>query len=184
MLYRVFPFRPEADPVEEGGALHVPGVLQGAGRHDNPDLYVAYYASRNVVSVAAEFLRQFGLTTVSNDDFVSESGRPYAVAPIDDSPLEDLVDLDDPRVLLERSLRPSRVATINRRTTQAIARAIFDGGSSGFAWWSTIEASWINVTLFADRAIERLRPAGEPETLSTEHPAVLEAAEYVGVELA
>lgn len=184
MLYRLFPLRREAGATEDGGALHVPAALQGAGRHDNPDLYAAYYASRSAVSVVVEHLRRYRDAVVSDADLRSEFGGPYAIASLDDSRLPDLVDLDDPRVLLERSLRPSRVATHSRRTTQAIARAIFEGGAVGFEWWSTIEATWTNVTLFADRALRRLRVAVEPEPISVTHPTVREAAEAAGVELA
>ena len=34
VLYRVFPLLPGAAPTEPGGALFVPRLLQGLGRHD------------------------------------------------------------------------------------------------------------------------------------------------------
>jgi hypothetical protein len=184
VLYRLFPFRPGVVRTEEGGVLHVAAALQGGGRHDNPDLYVAYYASRSVVSAVAEHLKGYIRLTLTDRDLLTEYGLPYAVASLDDARLPDLVDLDDPRVLLERALRPSRVGTRSRRTTQGIARAIYEGRASGFEWWSTIEASWTNVTLFADRALDALTVTAEPEPLTVMHPAVREAAEVVGVELA
>jgi hypothetical protein len=99
----------------------------------------------------------------------------------DDSGLTGLVELDDPRNLLARDLRPSTVATRARKVTQRWAREIHEEGVAGFEWWSTIEASWINVTLFADRAHERVALAADPEPLSLAHPAVRDAAEAVGV---
>jgi hypothetical protein len=41
--------------------------------------------------------------------------------------------------------------------TQRYAARLFDshGGAAGLRWWSTLEASWINVTLF-DRAASGL----------------------------
>ncbi|MGH2696957.1 MAG: hypothetical protein ACRDIW_08200, partial [Actinomycetota bacterium] len=57
----------------------------------------------------------------------------------------------------------------------------YEEGVAGFEWWSTIEASWINVTLFDDRVAGRLTVVGEPEPLTLDHPAVREAAEAVGV---
>ena len=39
----------------------------------------------------------------------------------------------------------------------------------------------MNVTLFADRAADRLEVVDEPEPLTLEHVAVREAAEAVGV---
>jgi hypothetical protein len=73
------------------------------------------------------------------------------------------------------------VATHDREATQPIALALYEEGIDGFEWWSTIEASWINVTLFEDRVVERLSLAGDPEPLRLDHPAVREAAEAVGV---
>ena len=52
-----------------------------------------------------------------------------------------------------RGLRPSQVATNRRAVTQPDAARLFDAhpDAAGLRWWSTLEASWINVTLF-DRA--------------------------------
>jgi hypothetical protein len=94
-----------------------------------------------------------------------------------------VLDLDDPRTLVARDLRPSGVATGDRTVTQRMALDVYREGAVGISWWSTIEASWINLTLFAERATERLRLAGEPEPLGPRHPAVREAAEAVGVTL-
>lgn len=183
MLYRSFPALPGADPTSEGGPLHSPRFLQGAGRHDNPDRYGALYVSRVPESVVGELLRFMRRHEVSDADLRSED-RPYALAAIDDSALEGLLDLDDPTNLSTRGLRPSGVATRNRRLTRRTALDVYEDGVPGFEWWSTIEGSWINVTLFADRVTESLKVAGDPEELSTAHPAVRAAAEVVGVLLA
>lgn len=183
MLYRLFPYRPDAGLREEGGPLYVPRLYQGGGRHDNPDRYGAVYGSREVVSVVAELLWRFRDRPVT-EVFLRWEDVPYAVAPLDDGGLPELLDLDDPRNLLARGLRPSGVATRDRERTQSLALGLYDEGATGFEWWSTIEASWINVTLFANRAVRRLRLAARPEPLTLEHPAVREAAELVGVRLA
>lgn len=65
-----------------------------------------------------------------------------------------------------------------------MALALYEDGLPGFEWWSTIEASWINVTLFEDRVIDKLTLVGEPEPLTLDHPAVRDAADAVGVLLA
>lgn len=153
---------------------------QGAGRHDNPDAYGALYLSRVPASPVAERLRAFLGRTVTKVDFLRE-GPPLSLAVIDDGGLRGLLDLDDPRTLSERTLRPSSVATRAREITQPMALALYGEGVEGFEWWSTIEASWINVTLFDDRAAGRLTVVGEPEPLTLDHPAVREAAEAVGV---
>jgi hypothetical protein len=93
----------------------------------------------------------------------------------------ELIDLDEPRVLQRERLRPSRVATRERTATQSYAESLFDAhpDAAGMRWWSTLESSWINVTLF-DRAASALSP-GTPEQLSLDHPAVAEAAEFLGL---
>jgi hypothetical protein len=183
MLFRLFPWIPGAAITDVGGPFHVPRLDQGAGRHDNPDEFGVLYTSRSAVSPIAERLANLVGRTVTDRDLVREGAR-LSLASIQDRSVEGLIDLDDPRNLLTRELRPSRVATHNREGTQPIALAIYEEGAEGFEWWSTIEAAWINVTLFEDRVVDRLTLAGEPEPLTLDHPAVREAAEAVGVLLA
>lgn len=128
----------------------------------------------------AEILKDLRRREIGDRDLGARVVR-FALAPIDDSAVTKLVDLDDPRSLSRRGLRPSKVATGNRRLTRRMALSLYREGMNGFEWWSTIEASWVNVTLFADRTLGGLRLAGEPEPLSVAHPAVRAAAEAVGV---
>jgi hypothetical protein len=132
------------------------------------------------VAPVAEHLRALRVRTITDRHLLRESGR-LSLAMVDDTTLNDLLDLDDPRNLVARELRPSGVATRDRKVTQPLALSIYQEGVAGFEWWSTIEASWINVTLFADRVVDRLTVAGEPEPLTLEHPVLREAAEAVGV---
>ena len=180
MLYRLFPGLPGVPPLDPGGPLHVPRMDQGTGRHDNPDTYGALYLSRVPASPVAERLRALLGRTVTGVDLLRE-GPPLSLAVIDEGGLRSLLDLDEPRTLVERTLRPSGVATRAREITQPVALTLYDEGVEGFEWWSTIEASWINVTLFEDRVAGRLSVVGEPEPLTLDHPAVREAAEAVGV---
>jgi RES domain len=180
VLYRWFPWTPGAGAHDPGGPLHAPRFDQGGGRHDNPNLFGAFYVSRVPASPIAELLRDY-VSRAAPPQPLFREGSPIRLAEIDDSEIDNLVDLDDPRGLLERGLRPSGVATRHRRQTQRIARAIYEEGVAGFEWWSTIEASWINVTLFEDRVAGRLTVVGEPDPLTLDHPAVREAAEAVGV---
>ena len=180
MLFRVFPSIPGAAPGEPGGPLHVPLFDQGTGRHDNPDQYGVLYLSRVPASPVAEKLRDYRGRVFRDTDLVDEGSR-LAVATIDEGELGDLLDLDDPANLLARDLRPSGVATRRRKPTRRMALRLYEEGVPGFEWWSTIEASWINVTLFDDRVAGRLQVIGDPEPLTRDHPAVREAAEAVGV---
>lgn len=179
MLYRAFPAIPGAGLGEAGGALFVPRLDQGHGRHDNPDAYGALYLSRVPESPIAEVLRDYVARGIPPMPLLRE-GSPIALAAVADDQL-DLIDLDDPRNLEARALRPSGVATHHRRPTQRMALGIYREGAPGFEWWSTIESSWINVTLFEERAAGSVRLEGEPEPLTLEHPAVQGAAEAVGV---
>lgn len=180
MLYRTYPHVAGAGPTDPGGPLHVPQLDQGEGRHDNPDVYGAIYMSRDPLSAVAELLRTVPQGELEPEILLHE-GEPYRLGVFDDVALGGLVDLDDPRSLEARDLRPSGVATRNRTPTQRLALRIHEEGVAGFEWWSTIEASWINVTLFAERAVGALVVVGRPEPLTIDHPAVREAADAVGV---
>ena len=184
VLYRVFPLLPGAAPTEPGGALFVPRVLQGLGRHDGPDRYGALYASTVPGSAAAERIQAFRGRVLRDDHLRRPDGSRLALVRIDDGGLDGSIDLDEPRELARRRLRPSRVATGDRTVTQRVAVDLFEEGIPGFAWWSTIEASWSNVTLFAERAVPSLRVDGDPEPLTLRSPSVREAADAVGIRLA
>jgi len=84
-------------------------------------------------------------------------------------------------VLGSRRLRPSRIATLRRATTQRIAAAVFRDGAAGLSWWSTLDAEWTNVTLFRERVIRSITIAGPPRYLSTADADLREAADRLGV---
>ncbi len=183
MLLRLFPWIPDAQPNEPGGPLFVPRLEQGAGRHDNPDHYGALYLSRSAASPVAEKLRALARRGVAPSDLMIETARSALVA-FEEGPLrEQLVSLDEPTQLAARGLRPSGVATTHREVTQEMALSLFEEGHGGFEWWSTIESSWINVTLFAERIVDKLVILDTPEPLTPTHVAVREAADMVGIQL-
>ncbi len=181
ILWRLLPWQARASAREPGGALWFPRELQGAGRHDNPDRYACLYVSERPVSALAEALAPFRGTGRLSAAMLSRAGLALALARIE---LEDdgaLLDLDDPRVLARVGLRPSRVATNMREVTQAYAERLFDEHPEavGLRWWSALEASLVNLTLY-DRAARSLSLLDvQPVTL--EHPAVSEAAEMLGL---
>ena len=183
MLYRLFPWDPAAGASSLGGALFNPRAQQGSGRHDNPQLYGALYAARVEVSAVAEWLAGFRGQRLTALDFLRVDGRRWALAGLDDPVLGGMVDLDDPLELAARRLRPSRVATRTRSTTQQVAETLFAEGIPGFGWWSTFEASWPNVTLFAERALDALNVAEGPREIGIGDPVVRAAAAAIGVTL-
>jgi hypothetical protein len=179
VLYRVFGWLPDSTPEP----FRVPRDRQGGGRHDHPDRYTALYLAREAVGAIAEAIQVFRGQELTTEALVRPGGARRALASIDDAELPPLVDLDDPTVLVGRQLRPSAVATAVRPVTQRIAGDAFDGGAVGLSWWSTLEASWTNVTLFAER-LPGPPPVVEVESLALDHPALIEAAERLGVRLA
>lgn len=180
-LWRALPLDSSARPREAGGPLWFPRLQQGGGRHDNPDLYGCLYVAEEAVSAVAELLAPFRGTGRLLPSMLVRYGKPLALAAIE---LEDgatVVDLDDPTTLIATGLRPSRVATRHRTVTQQQAAEVFEShpGAVAIRWWSTLESSWINWTLF-DRAEDSLEP-GEVTELTVEHPVVHEAADLLGL---
>jgi hypothetical protein len=160
ILWRVLPHDPAAPPEAPGGALWFPRALQGTGRHDNRERYGCLYAAADPVAAIAEMLAPFRGTGRLHEAMLVRSGRPLALAELELEERATLVDLDDPAILLAERLRPSQVATRVRARTQADALRLHDAhpDAAGLRWWSTLESSWVAVTLF-DRAAPRLAVA-------------------------
>lgn len=181
ILWRVLPWDPSAPLGGPGHALWVPREYQGSGRHDAPDRYGCLYLAEAAVSAVAEMLAPFRGTGDLHPDLLVRSGRQLALAELELADGATLVDLDEPTVLVDESLRPSVVATNQRSVTQAYAVAQFERHSeaAGLRWWSTLEASWIQITLF-DRTIGELR-VHRVQKLSVDDATVTAAATYLGL---
>jgi hypothetical protein len=148
-LFRVFPFVSSARSSKAPGhALYVPAP-QGAGRIDNPDLYRVLYASTSPEGAIGE---AFGnIADWSAHLFVVPvilgAARSLAEYELGQDPL---LDLDEARALLDRRLRPSRVVTRDRATTQSWARHIFQEDRwSGVSWWSYWNPDWVSCGVWA-----------------------------------
>ena len=108
-------------------------------------------------------------------------GRPLALAELE---LDDGAPLSTSTTRAcstAEGLRPSQVATSRRAATQAYAARLFDAHpqAAGLRWWSTLEASWINVTLF-DRAAAALRVRAV-RALDAADEDVRDAARFLGL---
>jgi hypothetical protein len=132
--------------------------------------------------VAESLLRFQGTRTVPAEVF-RRTGLPLAVAALELPDDAEIVDLDAPRVLTRERLRPSEVATRERRTTQAYAARLYTRHPDAVAlrWWSAIESSWLNLTIFG-RARMRLRLL-DVRALTFADPSVRQAAEVLGLDL-
>jgi hypothetical protein len=180
ILHRCFAWDERAGDAGPDGPLWFPRIYQGEGRHDNPDCYGCLYLSVSPLSTLVEQLARFrGQPLLSS--LLRRRGLPLALADLELDDRVELVDLDDPVVLRRERLRPSRVATRDRRITQPQARALHDRPprAAGLRWWSTYEAAWINVTLF-DRAASQVR-VRSVRALSLDDPTVLDAADFFGL---
>jgi RES domain len=155
-------------------------LLQGEGRHDAPTLYGCLYASVEPVSAVVEQLAGLSGTSIEPCDLLRH-GNPLALAAVELDDGAEVLDLDDPSVLEREDLRPSRVATNDRPTTQGQASELFQrhGEVVGLRWWSTFESLWANITLF-DRAETALGVA-DVHDLDVEDEVVREAAEFLGL---
>ena len=180
ILHRCFAWNERAGNDAPDGPLWFPRIYQGEGRHDNPDRYGCLYLSLSPLSTLVEQLARFrGQRLLPS--LLRRRGLPLALAELELADAATLVDLDDPAMLRRERLRPSRVATRDRRITQPQALELYDRHreAAGLRWWSTYEAMWINVTLF-DRAASRVN-VQSVRALSLEDPAVVEAAELFGL---
>ncbi len=185
MLYRVYRALDGAAPTARGGPLFVPRDYQGAGRHDSPGRYGAFYAARSPVAAVAEVIQAFRGRDLSPEDLERSDGTRLMLAAYDDSGLETLFDLDEPAVLVEEGWRPSGVASRDRSVTQGMAVRAFEAGALGLSWWSTLDSAWTNVSLFAERAFEvgAIAVDGAPELLTLKHPEVIAAADHLAIPL-
>ncbi len=182
-LFRVFDWDGATLGRAHGGPLFVARARQGTGRHDAPSLYGAWYCSRIAVSAVAESLQYLRGHLVNDADFTREGGTTKALVRLDVDDRLALVDLDDPAQLVTRRIRPSQVATMRRATTQTIAASIFNEGRAGLEWWSTLNAEWINVTLFHERALSQTSVPSAPQKLSVKLAVVQHAAEHLGIRI-
>ena len=133
------------------------------------------------MSAVAEALAPFRGRGALTASMLERAGRRLSLLALDLREPAGLLDLDEPQTLAAEGLRPSRVATRVRASTQRDALALFETHrrATGLRWWSTIEASWINVTLFyLPRRRLRMRSV---ELLSPDHEVVRDAASELGL---
>ena len=183
LLYRVFPYLATASPGDPGHPLYV-HPDQGRGRWDNPGAYRAVYAAGSPSGAIGEAFAGLSTWSAAMLPFPSVAGsvRTLGLYGFDEE-AHALLDLDDARMLLERSLRPTDVVIRNRPRTQGIARAVHAEGTwAGMSWWSMHRPQWTLYVIWLPDVlrIERVEPVPG-------HPALLDAsqllARHLGPEL-
>lgn len=161
--------------------LWFPRELQGEGRHDNPELYGCLYAAAEPVGAIAETLAPFRGSGRLNSSMLRRAGRPLYLGRILVAEEARIIDLDDPAVLLREGLRPSQVAMRLRSTTQIQAAHLYREHAAAVAlrWWSTIESTLANLTIF-DRGRSTLT-LEDRRQLALDDPEVTAAVELLGL---
>lgn len=181
--FRVFDWDGSSLGRSERGPFFIARGRQGAGRHDAPAIYGAWYCSLDAVSAVAECIQYLRGHVLRDADFSRVGGTTKAIVRLHVDDRLELVNLDDPVQLVKRHLPPSQVATMRRAVTQQIAASVFQEGAAGLQWWSTLDAEWTNVTLFCERAIARVSMPKPPQKLSIRLPVVQQAARHLGIEV-
>ena len=179
LLYRVAPVLDGVvDPGEPGHPLYV-HPHQGAGRWDNPDLYLAMYVASEPTSAVGERSPTCSRWYADMLPFPVLPGAERRLITYQlDEDAHPLLDLDDAKALADRNLRPTEVAIRNRPRTQQIARRIHaEERWAGISWWSTHRPQW-RVHVLWTAELEVMRVEGLPG-----HPSVLDAARTLDKEL-
>ncbi len=176
LLHRVGPVDPQAGV----GAPYHPGFVpptSGEHRMDNPGRYDVLYLSTSKAGAVAE---AFG-TWAEWGNFLTEHPRGFTrmLASFELPDQVGVLDLDDGTEIAGRGLKPSRVVTRDRVTTQGWVLAAFEEGTwAGISWWSFYDPDWTSCGLWCDpaaRAIEMLELV-DLEPIHGDNDAVAEAA--------
>lgn len=175
-LFRCYPRLPGARKGRPGHWSYLPRP-QLHGRWDNAELYDSWYFSRSAVGAVAESF--YSKRQWIPEVFLTPEGHPRAIAEFE-LPHAELVDFDDAATLLRLGLAPSQVVVPNLRLTQGIGRDVFLAESdehAGLSWWSSQLPSETSVLIWGQDGVppRGLRLVGI-QSLSVEHPAVIEAA--------
>ncbi|MDQ3606027.1 MAG: RES family NAD+ phosphorylase [Gemmatimonadota bacterium] len=186
-LWRVFPWDRRALPGQAYSPASVaPRQKQGGGRFDLPELISALYLAETPEHGYAEFLQDFR-TQILTRAHLKRNWHPLAHVSVD-VPLEvfhSLPDLADPETLQRYDIRPDVLSLPrpHRRTTQAIARQIWDDSQAGLRWWSAFHGEWHTTVLFTERVPLDLLNFGTPTVATLRDPAVVARAHAAGMRL-
>ena len=181
-LHRVLYHIPGAAPTEPGGVLFIP--RQGGGRIDNPPDYDVLYVGDSQAGVCAEvftrgkYRKERTVEMLRGLPSIPASRRVLAWYEFDDAAA--ICNLDDPRQLVGRAMRPSQVITRDYARSQAWALRLFaETRWAGVSSWSYHDARWTSVGPWEHTAITNFGF----EDLSIDHPALAEAAAVLSIRI-
>lgn len=154
--------------------------MQGGTRHGLPDLDGVLYASTIPISAIAEAIKDFRGRTLENED-LKQYGKALSLATLELPDRVSLVNLCDRTQLARIEVDPVHIATGDRTLSQRVARELHARGTSGFLWWSSLEAKWTNASLFESRIRDVIAVKKPIIPLSIDHTDLIEAARALGV---
>ena len=143
LYWRVVPWDPDVNEGNLFSPSYIPPTT-GRGRFDlpvacSPVLYLAE-SPEHAIAEAIQPWRNRPLRRAH----LLRAGRPLALVGVqlESGEASRLLDLCDPRTLHRRRLKPDRIASRHRRTTQPIAASAWDAGHAGLRWWSGFRGDW------------------------------------------
>lgn len=195
-LWRAFPWDRNAP---DGAPFSIQSVApahrQNAGRFDLHGRPLVLYLAETPAHAVSEVLRGVKQDPTNPDhhrihaaDLVG-SGHPRALvrARLPESVADRLPDFAEGEVLRRYGVRADHLSASprSRALSRAAARRIYEHPDQvpGFFWWSAFSGDWHVVLLFLDRVGLDEIEFGEPEILTLDHPAVLEAARALNLEV-
>lgn len=180
-VWRRFPWNPEAAENQPFSAAFIPPT-QGLGRFDLADAPAGVvYLAETAEHAVGEWLARFRRDGVAPPD-LRHSGHPQALVRVTCLMARpEIADLCDPHLLAAFDFAPDSLAVRDRTTTQAVAARLHAERYTGLRWWSAFGGEWHTVALFRDRLEPGTLRFGVPEPLHLDHPALLAAAEWLGV---
>ncbi|MBW3570828.1 MAG: RES family NAD+ phosphorylase [Gemmatimonadetes bacterium] len=191
--WRVFPWKRGAADGAPFSARYIPPAgTQTGGRFDLGTPSVLYLA-QSPAHALAELLQGHRGKAITSEHLVrSDPNLPGTYYPLSlvraalPEEIEDrIADLANPSVLLTLDVRPDQLASHDREVTRAISRRMHAAAAryAGFRWWSALTGEWHVTVLFLDRADVASIDYTVPEPLDISHPAISEAARFLGISL-
>lgn len=181
-LWRVFPYDPETRAGARFSKSHLPQA-SGSGRFDLGFAPVLYLAEDPEHAVGEKIARYRG--TILKANHLKEFGYQLGIVEVDVSAdvSEKILDLCRPANQLDLGIRSDQIAARDISVTQAIAQLVYDNGHKGLRWWSFGLGEWHGIVIFYDKISSKEIAFGGVEYLSLDHPAVLKAAEVLGMRI-
>ncbi|HEX8363071.1 MAG TPA: RES family NAD+ phosphorylase [Longimicrobium sp.] len=188
------------DPAAPEGAPHsdqsvAPARFQNYGRFDLQGKPPVLYLAESPAHAVAEALRgqlrdpsrERGLRHSLTDSDLVAGGFPRALVEVrlPAALAKRIPDTSEGRTLLRFGIRADHLASKLRGLTQGATRRIHSHPDAvpGFVWSSRFGGDWHVVLLFLDRVSLHELVFGTPEPLRLDHPAVLEAATALHVDV-